>query len=115
MVLLFIRIDLKADYLDGDVIRLKEILNSIDAQEGYCSHSVNCDHKEQEQLLLIAEWKSTAAIKRLLQTDDFKLLIETAKTVGKHYAVSLANVLSRGGIELAKEQGISPLQGIQGL
>jgi len=115
VVLLLIKIDLKADCLDGDVIRLKKILNSIDAQEGYCSHSVNWDHKGQEQLLLISEWKSAAAIKRLLQTDDFKLLIETAKTLGKHYAISLANVLSRGGLELAKEQSISPLQGMQGL
>jgi quinol monooxygenase YgiN len=115
MVLLLIKIDLKADYLGDDVIRLNEILNSIDAQEGYCGHSVNWDPKSQEQLLLITEWKGKSAVERHLQTGEFRLLTETAKTVGKNYAISLANVLFRGGFELAKEQIVSPLEGRQGL
>jgi quinol monooxygenase YgiN len=115
MVLLLINIDLKDDYLGGNMIGLNEILNSIAAQEGYCGHSVNWDLKRHERLLLITEWKSEAAVERYLQTDEFKLLLETAKTVGKNYAMSLANVLSRGGFELTKEQVVSPLEGGQGL
>lgn len=114
MVLLLIKIDLKADYLHDGVIRLKEILNSIGTQDGYCGHSVNWGHKRQEQLLLIVEWKSKAAIEMLLRTDEFKLLIETTKKVGENYAISLANVLSRGGLDLAKEQIISLLEEVPG-
>jgi quinol monooxygenase YgiN len=102
MVLLLIKIALEADYQGGDVIRLSEILNSIGAHEGYCGHSINWDPNRQERLLLIAEWKSEAAVERHLQTDEFRLLIETAKTNAENYAVSLAKVLSRGGFELAK-------------
>ncbi len=110
MFLLLIKIDLKADYLGDDVIRLNEILNSIDAQEGYCGHSVNWGLKSPERLLLIAEWKSKAAVERYLQTDEFKSLLETIKTVGKNYSMSLASVLSRGGLELTKDQVLSPLE-----
>jgi quinol monooxygenase YgiN len=115
MFLLLIKIDLKADYLGDDVIRLNEILNAIDTQEGYCGHSVNWGLKSTERLLLIAEWESEAAVERYLQTDEFKLLLETIKTVGKNYAMSLASVFSRGGLELTKEQVVSPLEGRQGL
>ncbi len=112
MVLLLIKINLRVDYLSDDVIRLNNILNSISAQEGYCGHSVNGDPKRQERLLLITEWESEAAIERHLQTDEFKLLTETIKTIGKNYAIRLANVLSRGGFELLKEQIVSQLEAV---
>jgi quinol monooxygenase YgiN len=103
MVLLLIKISLKADYPGDDVIRLSEILNTICDQEGYCGHSVNWDAKRHERLLLIAEWESVVAVERHLQTNEFRLLIETAKTNMENYAISLAKVLSRGGFDLAKE------------
>ena len=110
MVLLLITIDLKDEYLGGALFKLDEILGSLDAQEGYCAHSVNRDLSNKAQLLLIIEWKNEAAAKRYLQEIEFKLLVETIKTIGKKYAGSLAGVLSHGGAELAEGQPVSPLQ-----
>lgn len=114
MVLLLITIDLKDDYLGGDLFKLDGILSSLDAQEGYRAHSVNRDLRNQAQLLLIAEWKSEAAVERYMQTDEFKLLIQTIKMVGKKYAVSFVNVLSSGGLELPKERIVSSLEEVPG-
>jgi quinol monooxygenase YgiN len=114
MVLLLIKIDLKTDYLGDGVFRLNEILKLTGAQEGCCGFSVSRHQEKQERLLLVAEWDSETAVKSYLQTDEFKLIVKATKTFGRNFVMSLANVLPLE-FELATEQNISPLQGVQGL
>ena len=108
MVLLLIKIESKVAYLHDELIRIEGLLVSLENQEGYCTHSVNIDQKQEKQLLLIIEWKNEAAAENYLQTKEFKLLIETIKKVGKKYSSNLVGVLSHGEIEIVKEQISSP-------
>ncbi|MGI9537597.1 MAG: antibiotic biosynthesis monooxygenase [Desulfocapsaceae bacterium] len=109
MVLLLIKIDFKDDSLGGHLFRIDEHLDSLHVQEGYCTHSVNRHLQTQKQWMLAIEWKNEAAAKNYLQTKEFKLLEKAVEKVGAIYAVSLAGVLTRGGVDSLKEQHSSPL------
>lgn len=108
MVLLLIKIELKEDLLNGELISIDGLLGSIEEQDGYRTHSVSIDLKEEEQLLLIVEWNNETAAKNYLQAEEFKLLVERIKKRGTKYSCKLAGVLSRGGIEIISEQMRSP-------
>lgn len=109
MVLLLIKIALKGDHLSSDLNILDELLSSsFEDQTGYCTHSVNIDLKGENQLLLIVEWESEADAKNFLLTETFGLLVETIEKVGAEYSSNLAGVLSRGAIEIVREQISSP-------
>lgn len=108
MVLLLINIALKEDHLSGDLNRLDELLSSLEDQEGYCTHTVNRELKRVEQLLLIIEWENEVTATAYLDSEAFKLLVETIKKVGAHYSSILTGVLSRGEIEIVREQISSP-------
>ena len=108
MVLLLINIALKEDHPNGDLKRLDELLSSLEDQAGYCTHSVNRDLKRAEQLLLIVEWENEVTAKTYLDSEAFNLLVETIEKAGEKYSSNLAGVLSRGGIEIVREQISSP-------
>ncbi len=109
MILLVFTIDLKSGCQNNEVAGLEEILSSIVTQEDCCGHSISQDIEGNGGLLLVTEWNSEAAAERHMQTDEFKLLIQSVEKVGKTNAMSVANVLSRGGLELIEEQIASPL------
>ena len=104
MVLLLNKIELKEEFLNGELIRFNELLSSLEDQHGYCAHSVNIDLKRKEQLLLIVEWENEVAAKNYLQAEEFKLLVETTNKVGKKCSSSLAGVLSHGEIQIVCQQ-----------
>lgn len=103
MILLLFTIDLKSDCQSNGVAGLDEVLNSIVTQEGCCGHSISLGIKGNGGLLLVTKWNDEAAAERHMQTDEFKLLIQSVEKVGKTNAISVANVLSRGGFELIEE------------
>jgi quinol monooxygenase YgiN len=103
MILLLFTIDLKSDCQSNGVAGLDEILSSIVTQEGCCGHSINRGLKGNRGLLLVTEWNDEAAAERHMQTDEFKLLVQSVEKVGKTNVMSVANVLSRGGFELIEE------------
>jgi quinol monooxygenase YgiN len=109
MILLVFTIDLKSGCQSNEVAGLEEILSSIVTQEDCCGHSISQDIKGNGGLLLVTEWNSEAALEKHMQTDQFKLLTQTVEKVGKANAMSVANVLSRGGLELIEEQIVSLL------
>ena len=108
MVLLLIKIEFKEDFLISELIGIKGLLGSIEDQDGYFTHSINIDLKKEEQLLLIVEWKNESAANNYLQTEEFSLLLKRIKKVGSKYSYKLAGVLSRGQIEIVKEQMTPP-------
>lgn len=104
MVLLLIKSEFNQEILIDELIKIEGLLKSLENQDGYCTHSVNIEQKREKQLLLIVEWKNEVAAKNYLQTEECKLLVEALKKIGKKYSSYLAGVLSRGEIEIVKEQ-----------
>ncbi len=103
MILLLFTVDLKSDCQSNDVADLDEILSEIVTQEGCYGHSISQGIKGNGGLLLVTEWDSETAAERYMQTDEFKLLVQSVEKVGKTNVLSVANVLSRGGFELIEE------------
>ena len=109
MVLQLIKIEFKEKFLSDELIRLEELLKSLEIQDGYCTHTINFDLNREKQLLLIVEWKNEVVAKKYLTTEEFRSLVEVIKTVGKNYSSQLVGVLSRGGVEIALKHNRSPV------
>ena len=66
--------------------------------------SVYRDSHKENTFVVIGEWKTRKDMEKQFKTQEFELLIGSAKVFGETFSMKIAEVSQSGGFELARKQ-----------
>ncbi len=78
-------------------------LPNIRKHKGCVCYSVYRDSEKKNTYSLIGEWKTRKALEEHFQTNDFEVLIGSAKVLGETFTMNISKTLKTGGFELVRE------------
>jgi len=61
------------------------------------------DSEKENTYILVGEWKTRQAMEKHFQSNEFELLIGSARVLGETFSMKIAEVSKTGGFELARE------------
>lgn len=82
-------------------------LPNIRKHKGCVCYGVYRDSEKKDTYILIGEWKTRKALEEHFQTNDFEVLIGSAKVLGETFAMNLSKTFKTGGFDLARKQIVS--------
>ena len=99
-----LKIEIKPYKENEFVDSTRSLLRSIHKGKGCLNFSVYQDSSKENEYLVVGEWKTRQDMEKHFQSDEFELLIGTARVLCETFAMNIAEVLKTGGFELAREQ-----------
>lgn len=72
--------------------------------KGCLDFSVYGDSHKENTFVVIKEWKKRKDMEKHSKTQEFELLIGSARALGETFSMKIAEVSKIGGFELAREQ-----------
>jgi quinol monooxygenase YgiN len=104
MLICQLKIETKPYKPDEFVNSMRSILDSIRKRKGCLGFSMYRDSEKENTYILVGEWKTRQAMERHFQTREFELLVGAARVLGEDFSMRIAEVMTTGGLELAREQ-----------
>ena len=115
MLIYQLKIEIKPYKADEFVKSMRSFSRRIRKEKGCLGYNVYRDHENEDTFSLVGEWKTRKAMEKHFQTRDFEVLIGAARVLGETLEMKIAEVSKTGGIELAREQITSQLEGRSGI
>jgi len=104
MLVYQLKIQIKPYKPDEFVSSMHSYLRSIRKEKGCLDFRICRDSEKKNTFIVVGEWKSRQTMEKHFQTREFELLIGAAKVLGETFEMNIAEVLTSGGIELARKQ-----------
>jgi quinol monooxygenase YgiN len=73
-------------------------------EKGCLGYSVSRDSEKKNIYSVIGEWKTRKALEEHFQTNDFEVLIGSAKVLGETFTMNISKTFKTGGFDLARKQ-----------
>ena len=99
-----LKIEIKPYKSDEFVNSMRSFLPKICKQKGCLDFNVYQDSDKENTYIVVGEWKTRQAMEKHFQTQEFELLIGSAKVLGETFKMNIAEVTKTGGFKLAREQ-----------
>lgn len=97
-----IKVDIKRYKSDEFITNLNSIVSRIRMEKECIEYKFcrNCD--EERVYTVMGEWKTQEAMEQHFKTQDFEVLVGSARVLGEAFEIKIFKGLETGGIELAK-------------
>ncbi len=102
-----IKIEIKPYKSDEFVNSILSYLSKVRKARGCLGFSVYQDSEKENEYIVVGEWKTRQALEKHFKTPEFEVLIGAAKVLGETFEMNIAEIVERGGFELAREQIVS--------
>jgi quinol monooxygenase YgiN len=104
MAIYQMKIEIKPYKSDEFNSNLRSLLPRIRQQAGCLNFGVYRDSEKRDVYYLVGEWKTRNNMDKHFGTNDFRILIGSARVLGKTFSFDIAEKTRRGSYELAKEK-----------
>ena len=98
------KIGLKPDTHDEFVQRVRALTSNIRQHRSCLEYTVYRDVEQEHLYCMVGEWKTRQALEQYFQTREFEVLLGAARVLGESFTMEIAEVLTAGGLEFAREQ-----------
>jgi quinol monooxygenase YgiN len=105
-----IKIDIKPYKLDEFTKSMHDLSPKIRKQKGCLGYTVYRDSEKENTYSVIGEWKTSQAMDKHFHSPDFEVLIGAARVLGETFAMNIAEVSKKGGLEMVRKQIASRLR-----
>ena len=99
-----IKIETKPYKPNEFVDTMRSLLPSIHKGKACLNFSLYQDALKENAYLVVGEWETDQDMETHFRSDEFELLIGTARVLCKTFTMNIAEVLKTGGFELAREK-----------
>ena len=104
MLIYQLKIEIKPYKPDEFVDSIRSFLQKIRKGKGCLDFSVYRDSDMENTFVVIGEWTTRKDMEEHFKSQEFELLIGSARVLGETFSMKIAEVSKTGGFELASEQ-----------
>jgi quinol monooxygenase YgiN len=104
MPLYQIRIDIQEDKIDEFIRTLQSLWFKFLKEEGCLSYRVYREFEKENTFCMVGEFATHEAMETHFQARDFEVLVGAARVLGKAFKMITAELLDKGGSDLAKSK-----------
>jgi quinol monooxygenase YgiN len=99
-----LKVEIKPYKPDEFIKSMNSFLPKIRKQKGCLNFNFYQDSEKENAYIVVGEWKSRQTMEKHFKTEEFVLLIGSAKILGETFEMKITEVSKTGCFELAKEQ-----------
>ena len=99
-----LKIVIKQYKTDEFVKSMRLFSHKIREEKGCLGCSLYRDSEKENTFIVIAKWRTRAAMEKHFKTQNFEVLIGAARVLGDTFEMNISEGLKTGGFELAREQ-----------
>ena len=98
-----IKIEIKPYKKDEFKKTMRLFARKILKEKDCLGYSIYHDLENENQYVVVGEWKTGQAMKDHFRTQDFEVFFGVSKVLGKNFAMNIAEVSKKGSFKLARE------------
>ena len=99
-----LKLVVEGNKFDEFIDSLRVLSRGIREEEGCLDFSLYRDLEKKNGYCVLGEWKTRRAMEDHFKRKKFKVLIGSARVLGKDFEISIGETFERGGFQLVQEK-----------